>query len=642
MIKIFVAYHIPARLINDPNFCPIHVGRALTMSTKDGDSTNKNRQWLLENCIGDDTGINISHLNRQYCELTGIFWVWKNINKYQDAEYIGFMHYRRHLRFNNQKAKEDKYGQIIYDKFNDQYTADNCLNSATVESFTKDFDIIIPKAWDVRSVGSKNLYDHYKSSSPYLHIKDYDHVLNILIQKYPEYETSIKKYNSGHCGFFTNMFVMKKTVFEQYCSWLFPILEEFDAETDISLYNSQEYRVDGYLSEWLFGIWLTHNCSSYKIRELQRTFIHDTKIITDDLLSPQFSEDSVNICMATDCNYVKYLAIAVQSIKSNITNNKKYDINILVPELPIRNQNFITALSDDNFKIRFFNVEDFIDRNYGEQLNIKGSGHITRATFYRLFIPKIFNAYSKVLYLDSDLIVNSDISGLFEYDISSKLIGGVRDVELIRWYLNDEFIRTYIDETLQIDNVLNYINSGVCLMNIDALNNFKFTEKAIGFLSKNAPLFHDQDVLNKLCSDKIEYFPLSWNVEYHIPIWSPGWKKQIPLPLLDPYIRSRNYPKIIHYAGGVKPWQDASVAMGQYFWSYARKSSLYEILIRDLIKYNKKEDSSGRSDIDKRFRSLIKYKYIFYNIAIKVTFNSSRKIKRGFNKYKALYESLND
>ena len=117
MIKIFVAYHIPARLINDPNFCPIHVGRALTMSTKDGDSTNKNRQWLLENCIGDDTGINISHLNRQYCELTGIFWVWKNINKYQDAEYIGFMHYRRHLRFNNQKAKEDKYGQIIYDKF---------------------------------------------------------------------------------------------------------------------------------------------------------------------------------------------------------------------------------------------------------------------------------------------------------------------------------------------------------------------------------------------------------------------------------------------------------------------------------------------------------------------------------------------
>ena len=163
------------------------------MLTKDGDSTNKNRQWLLENCIGDDTGINISHLNRQYCELTGIFWVWKNINKYQDAEYIGFMHYRRHLRFNNQKAKEDKYGQIIYDKFNDQYTADNCLNSATVESFTKDFDIIIPKAWDVRSVGSKNLYDHYKSSSPYLHIKDYDHVLNILIQKYPEYETSIKK-----------------------------------------------------------------------------------------------------------------------------------------------------------------------------------------------------------------------------------------------------------------------------------------------------------------------------------------------------------------------------------------------------------------------------------------------------------------
>lgn len=633
MIKIFVAYHTPAALLPDPIFCPLHVGRALTTSTKDGVFNDQNMQWLNNNCIGDNTGDNISHLNRQYCELTGIYWVWKNIEKYIDVEYFGFMHYRRHLRFSHHKKDEDRYGQVTHDYLDDEYLNSNGLDSKSINSIISNYDIIIPNRWDVRNVGSKSLYDHYKSSSPNLHIEDYDKVISIVSKIYPDYTEAIQEYNNNPYGFFTNMFVMKKEIFTNYCCWLFSILEEFDKQSDFSLYNTQEYRVDGYLSEWLFGIWLTHNSKKYKIKELQRTFVKNTTGLVGNIHHPQFSGDSINICMATDSNYTKYLSIALESIKFHSNKDKKYDINILVPNLPIKNQEYLTNLSDQNFKIRLINVEAFLDNEYKGQLNIQGSGHITRAAFYRLFIPKIFNSYKKILYLDSDLVVNCDISELFEQDISPNLIGGVRDVELIRWYLNDKFIRKYIDDTLKLSKVSDYINSGVCIMNISALNAFNFTEKSISFLKSNTPIFHDQDVLNKICCNRIKFYDLSWNVEYHIPIWSPNWKNQIPLSLLDPYITSRNHPKIIHYAGGLKPWQDSSVEMGHYFWHFARRSPLYEVLLQDLVTLHLPQNTP----VPKSKKS-IKYKYEFYKVANKLTMNSSRKLNHGFQKYKQLYK----
>ena len=97
-IKILVGYHKPSKLYKSDIFVPIHLGRAVASQvSKDGQLNSKDYQWLLENMIGDDTGDNISQLNRQFSELTGIYWAWKNYDKIGNPEYIGFMHYRRHL-----------------------------------------------------------------------------------------------------------------------------------------------------------------------------------------------------------------------------------------------------------------------------------------------------------------------------------------------------------------------------------------------------------------------------------------------------------------------------------------------------------------------------------------------------------------
>lgn len=85
------------------------MSRALaTQSSKYGSMSEEDYKWMLDNMIGDDTGDNIFHLNRSLNELTAVYWAWKNYDKWGNPDYIGFMHYRRHLNFNiDKKYKEN-------------------------------------------------------------------------------------------------------------------------------------------------------------------------------------------------------------------------------------------------------------------------------------------------------------------------------------------------------------------------------------------------------------------------------------------------------------------------------------------------------------------------------------------------------
>ena len=81
-LKILVGYHKPAKLYKSEEFIPIHLGRVLASEAlKEGRMSKADYQWLTDNMMGDDTGDNISHLNKTFAELTGIYWAWKNYDK---------------------------------------------------------------------------------------------------------------------------------------------------------------------------------------------------------------------------------------------------------------------------------------------------------------------------------------------------------------------------------------------------------------------------------------------------------------------------------------------------------------------------------------------------------------------------------
>lgn len=226
-IKIFVCCHQPCAVPSHPLLVPLQAGAALA----DGH---------FAGFVHDDTGENISGRNRSYCELTGQYWAWKNV----EADYYGFFHYRRYL-YPDQTAKRP----YRIEAGADLERLDK-LRFSELEDLIPKHDLILPKG--------ENMYvpvrEHY-ACAPFHHGEDLELAEQILLERCPEYLDAADRYLSGTVCYFGNIFIMRRSVFLDYCQWLFPILEEFDRRRDVAGYGVQERRVDGYLAERLLGVY---------------------------------------------------------------------------------------------------------------------------------------------------------------------------------------------------------------------------------------------------------------------------------------------------------------------------------------------------------------------------------------------------
>ena len=218
-IKILVATHKKYWMPNDDVYLPLHVGR-------------EGKADL--GYLGDNTGDNISSKNANYCELTGLYWAWKNLK----CDYVGLCHYRRYF------AREN----IHTDNLEKKKTA--ILHRKDYEKLLQEYDVILPvkRNYYVETVRSQYEHAHNK--------RDIDETKRIVMELYPEYSEAFEKVMGRTKLYILNMFVMKKQQFDEYCSWLFSILFELEKRIDISSYNMYEARVFGFISERLFNVWL--------------------------------------------------------------------------------------------------------------------------------------------------------------------------------------------------------------------------------------------------------------------------------------------------------------------------------------------------------------------------------------------------
>ena len=231
-IRIIVATHKPYRMPEDEMYLPLQVGAEGKPSL---------------GYTGDNTGENISKKNPHYCELTGLYWAWKNL----DAEYIGLAHYRRF--FSNGKVFVPKEQRI--------------LTRAELIPHLTEAEILLPKK---RNYWIETNYSQYAHAH---HAIDLDTAREILSERYSEYlkayDVSMKR-ASGHRF---NMFIMKRERLNEYCEWLFDILFELEKRLDISAYNANDSRVFGFVSERLLDVWL--ETKGYPYRELPYVFLED-------------------------------------------------------------------------------------------------------------------------------------------------------------------------------------------------------------------------------------------------------------------------------------------------------------------------------------------------------------------------------
>ncbi len=228
-IKILVATHKKYWMPKDDIYIPLHVGR-------DGKADL--------GYIGDNSGENISAKNANYCELTGLYWSWKNIK----CDYIGLCHYRRYFAAENiHISNAEKKKAAI-------------LHRTDYEKLLQKYDVILPvkRNYYIETVRSQYEHAHNKC--------DLDEAERIIQELYPKYSEAFEKVMGRTKLHILNMFVMKKQLFDEYCSWLFSILFELEKRIDVTNYSQYEARVFGFISERLFNVWLEKQ--QLKVKEM--------------------------------------------------------------------------------------------------------------------------------------------------------------------------------------------------------------------------------------------------------------------------------------------------------------------------------------------------------------------------------------
>lgn len=232
-IKILVASHKPGYVYCDDIYTPIQVGKELS-------------PYNIENMIGDNTGDNISTKNPMYCELTALYWAWKNL---KGIDYIGLCHYRRYFDFHKQIPS---YSPHTYLKTKDIESINYSIPLKVTKEL-KDGKIIISK----HQTGRESLYTQYCLK----HISDDLRTLQETVKSEtdPRYIQAFKKVMRNNKFSPYNMFIMPWPEFEKYCTWLFSILKNVEAKIDTSHYNNIQKRIYGYMAERLINIYIEAN-----------------------------------------------------------------------------------------------------------------------------------------------------------------------------------------------------------------------------------------------------------------------------------------------------------------------------------------------------------------------------------------------
>ena len=214
---IYIATHKKFNVPNLNGYCALQVG-----------AEGKEKYGYLRDNIGN----HISGKNANYCELTGLYWIWKNT----DDSYKGLVHYRRYFGRNNLSNK-------ISDICSYEYLL-NCLKSV---------DIVLPYVEYFKQNAKEEILLHCCTE------EIFDKLRQIIETKYPDYiETYDRYFNENKASLF-NMLFCKREILDVYCEWLFSILFVLEKQVDLAKLNTYQQRLYGFLSERLLNVWVIKN-----------------------------------------------------------------------------------------------------------------------------------------------------------------------------------------------------------------------------------------------------------------------------------------------------------------------------------------------------------------------------------------------
>ncbi|MBQ8908194.1 MAG: DUF4422 domain-containing protein [Clostridia bacterium] len=222
--KILVVTHKEYPMPEEGAYTPILVG---------------GQEHLPEGYIRDNTGDNIAAKNPFFCELTALYYAWKNV----EADNLGLVHYRRHLHGKAPFPVGKRKNRV--------------LTAEEAEALLEKHDFILPKK---RNYYIETLYSHYAHT---MYVEPLDEAGKIIAELCPLYSPAFEQLKKRRSAHMFNMFVAKKAAADAYCAWLFPILFELEKRIDTSQYTPFHARFFGRVSELLLDVYIITNGISY-------------------------------------------------------------------------------------------------------------------------------------------------------------------------------------------------------------------------------------------------------------------------------------------------------------------------------------------------------------------------------------------
>lgn len=264
----------------------------------------------------------------------------------------------------------------------------------------------------------------------------------------------------------------------------------------------------------------------------------------------------IPIALATDERYLAPTLVAVRSIA--LTSNDIYNYKIFI--LSEKKLGFFAERSllsvvnkHNNIQIAFLTVGEKLG---SLKLSLEGPVKgVTATTYLRFLLPDLLPDIQKIIYLDVDTVVLSDIAELFDVELGKCYIGGVRDI--VGWENKKERCAE-----LNVPDIDHYVNAGVLLMDLDGFRRDNLSDTLLCTARKKTYPYNDQDIINSICYGRIFCIPHKFNVVVDYLNNPMNISKELNID----YLKETEKPIILHYAGRTKPWYLPNDECSLFWW----------------------------------------------------------------------------
>lgn len=294
-------------------------------------------------------------------------------------------------------------------------------------------------------------------------------------------------------------------------------------------------------------------------------------------LAPAFGQNNIPVVLSANNLYAPYAGVFIQSLIDHACPEKNYDIIIFERDISPENKRLLLMLRDkeENISIRFYNpfsIFDMIDISSIEVADFPAE------VYCKILAPHILPQYPKLLVVDSDTLLQRDISKLFEMDIAPYPMGAALDITWHGCYKSnfvfsraDMGLQDYCRSTLTMKDPLQYVNTGVLLFDSEKYRR-ELSLETVLHTAQGEMLFPEQDVLNLLMEGKIKFLNPAWNTLLPINHTISEAIARAPEEGRLAHQKAYEQPYLLHWAAKPKPWVCPDVVLGYEWWAVAQKT----------------------------------------------------------------------